>query len=260
MKTDSSGIVQWSKTFGGQSTDAGYDIHVNSDLSFVISGYTESLGYGHLRGNDSTNIFLMKTNENGNLLWMEAYGDGLQDEAFRSAKSNDGGYLISGFTTNYLFNGSTQMLFIKTDSMGLSGCHEENVVPNDSLITMPFLSVNFNQLTGLPINTFMFTETSFIPSEDDACLFSTVNFNNINETKLKIYPNPFNYQIEISFDKSKSANEELLISDVYGKVIKSLNVYSSPYLLDTTEFESGIYIISLKSMNKCGKGMLVVKY
>ena len=39
-----------------------------------------------------------------------------------------------------------------------------------------------------------------------------------------------------------------------------LNVYSSPYLLDTSELERGTYIISLKSMNKCGKGMLVVKY
>lgn len=258
MKTDSDGNVQWTKTFGGGYTDAGYDIHVNADKSIVISGYTESLGYGHLRGNDSTNIFLMKTSENGELLWMEVYGDGLQDEGYRSAKSNDGGYLISGFTTNYLFNDGTQMLFIKTDSMGLSGCHEMNVTPDDSLITMPVQSVNFNQLSGLPVNTFLFTKTTFTPNEDDACLFSTVNYN-INDKKLKVYPNPFSSQIEISFDSPISLNEELQISDICGKIIKSFHIFSSPYLFDTSELARGIYIISLKYFNNSGKSMLVVK-
>ncbi len=260
MKTDSAGNVQWSKTFGKDKTDAGYDIHVNSDLSFVISGYTESLGYGHIQGGDSSNIFLMKTNENGDLLWMQTYGDGLQDEAFRSAKANDGGYLISGFTTNYIFSDSSQMLFIKTNSLGLTGCHEENVDPDDSLINMPFQSVNFNQLSGLPVNNIILSENSFSPSTNDACLFESIDSKELSENSLKVFPNPFSNQIEISFNNNISSEQELLISDLCGKIIKSIKINFTPLTLDTDNLDAGVYIISLKTSNISGRGILVLKY
>lgn len=260
MKTDSNGNFQWSKTFGNSYTDAGYDIHITDDFSFIISGYTESLGYGHKNGGDSANIFLMKTNINGDLQWMETYGDGLQDEAFRSAKANDGGYVISGFTNNYLFNDSSQMVFIKTDSMGLTGCHEERVNPIDSIIGMPFQSVNFIQSSGISYNTFVLTETSFNPSNDDACLFTNLNLNVSEENKINIYPNPFNNQIEISIDKEFSPEGVLKVYDTYGKIVKSANVNYNPVVLDMEELESGIYFASLITKNEIVKGIILIKY
>ena len=260
MKTDSSGNVQWSKTFGNSYTDAGYDIHITDDFSFILSGYTESLGYGHKLGGDSANIFLMKTNVNGDLQWMETYGDGLQDEAFRSAKAKDGGFLISGFTNNYLFNDSSQMVFIKTDSAGLTGCHEERVNPVDSVFSMPFHSVNFNQLSGLPFNTIVLAETSFNPTNDDACLFTNLNSNISKENIIKIYPNPFNDKIEISIDKNFSPGGLLNVYDAYGKIIKSVKANYNPFVLDMGELESGIYFASLFIMNETSKGTILIKY
>lgn len=260
MKTDSSGNVQWSKTFGNSYTDAGYDIHITNDFSYILSGYTESLGYGHKLGGDSANIFLMKTNVNGDLQWMETYGDGLQDEAFRSAKANDGGYLIPGFTNNYLFNDSSQMVFIKTDSMGLTGCHEESVNPIDSVFNMPFHSINFNQLSGLPFNTFVLAETFFNPTNDDACLFTNINSNISKEKKINIFPNPFNNKIEISTDNNFSPEGILIVNDAYGKIIKSVKVHYSPFILDMEDLESGIYFASLITENEAGKGIILIKY
>ncbi len=246
MKTDSAGNVQWSKTFGDLQTDAGYDIHVNPDNSFVLSGYTEGLGYGHMRGDDSSNVFLMKTNENGDLLWMEVYGDGLQDEAFRSAKASDGGYLIPGFTANYLFNDSTQMLFIKTDSMGLTGCHEESVIPIDSMITMPFQSVNFNQLSGLPVNTFILTETSFTPSNDDACLFADINSKNKSENGLKVFPNPFNEKLNIEGENMELL--EIIFYDIFSRKIFSTK-FMKAASINTELFMNGIYFYRIIDKN-----------
>ena len=257
MKSDNNGNLVWSKTFGGNKTEAAYDIHINPDSSFFLSGYTESYGSGNERGDDSSNVFLMKTNVNGDFLWMEVYGDGLQDEAFRSAKANDGGYIIPGFTTNYLFNDSSQMLFIKTDSLGISGCHEEGITPVDSFIVMPVQNITLNVLGGISVSNLALTETTFTPDLDDACLFASVNRNELTE-KLNVFPNPFNERIEIKVD-NYSQGSELLIADLYGKEIKSLKINSSSIIFQTNELEKGAYIFSLKNGNKVEKGILVIK-
>ena len=249
MKTDSSGSVQWSKTFGKSWTDAGYDIYINPDFSFVISGYTESLGYGHRFGTDSSNIFLLKTNENGDLLWMETYGDGLQDEAFRSAKASDGGYLIAGFTNNYHLNDSSQMIFIKTDSLGFTGCHEQRVTPVDSAITMPFQSVSFNQLSGLSEDTLILIQTSINPANDDACLFASVNSKISFEPSLSISPNPFNDKIKIESENNET--NEIIIYDIFSRKIFSKK-FQKNTVLNTENFEKGIYLYEIHDE----KGML----
>jgi hypothetical protein len=113
VKTDTTGNIIWGKTYGGAETDAGYTARENNDGSIVVSGYSNSLGYGHNlrlsgtgsatkknrssdfslrksisdiqsndRGDDSTNVFLMKVDAGGDTIWTRTYGDGAQDEAF----------------------------------------------------------------------------------------------------------------------------------------------------------------------------------
>jgi len=259
MKTDRAGDVQWSKVFGGRKTDASYDIHIDSDQSFVLSGYTESLGHSHIMGNDSSNIFLLKTDSTGDITWMETYGDGLQDEGFRSAQADDGGYLIPGFTTNYLFNDSTQMIFIKTDNLGYSGCHEQRVQPVDSFVVMPYLDVFLNQLSGIVLSAVTLTQTSFVPDHDDACLFASLE-NDELKSALDIYPNPFENFIRISLPENYSIGGELTISDLLGKVIISEKIISTECIIRTDILESGVYVVSLVNSVESVKGKLILKY
>ncbi len=257
MKTDSTGNPLWTKTFGGAKTDAAYDIHVNSDNSFVLSGYTESLGYGHTRVSDSTNVFLLKTDENGALIWMEVYGDGLQDEAYRSNLAPDGGYVISGFSSSYLLNDSTQIFIIKTDSTGITGCHEESAIPPDSLITMPFQTIILSQLSGIALNTPTFNELTANPTNDDACLFSNVSATSSHNTEIIAFPNPFKNTIHYKFD-GISVEGSLIISDSYGRIFKHLPINQPEGEINLEELANGFYLLSLfdkkYSMNvKCIK-------
>ncbi len=125
---------------------------------------------------------------------------------------------------------------------------------------MPFQSVNFNQSSGISYNTFVLTETSFNPSNDDACLFTNLNLNVSEENKINIYPNPFNNQIEISIDKEFSPEGVLKVYDAYGKIVKSVNVNYNPVVLDMEELESGIYFASLITKNEIVKGIILIKY
>ena len=105
------------------------------------------------RGDDSTNVILMKVNAVGDTIWTRTFGDGAQDEAFHFSKMDDGGYLIAGFTTSYSSTvDSTQMLLIRTDSTGHSGCHEQDGHPIIDTTNFTTQSLPFTQARGINVN------------------------------------------------------------------------------------------------------------
>jgi hypothetical protein len=246
MKTDMQGTPLWSKTFGGTATDAAYEIFENADESLVLSGYTDSYGHGH-RGDDSTNIFLMKTDATGNLIWMETYGDGLQDEGFRCNVATDGGYLIPGFTVNYMLGDSSQMVFIKTDAAGLSGCHEEAVVPADTDFAMPVHPVTLSSLAGMNNAIFGLTVSNISPPENDLCSFVNVPDNSVDKLS-GVYPNPFSEKLIIDLKEEANANIEVLNSA--GDVIFTSIMKNKTFIVSTISWPAGIYFIKIISDKK----------
>lgn len=61
LKTDGFGNQQWSQTFGGNYEDIGLSVEQTTDGGFIICGQTKSFGNGQ------TDIYLIKTNNNGNI-------------------------------------------------------------------------------------------------------------------------------------------------------------------------------------------------
>jgi hypothetical protein len=247
MSTDDQGNIEWAKTFGETESDAAYDIQVNPDNSYVISGYTESLGHGNgrMQGLDEANVFLLKTDENGTLAWMQTYGDGLQDEAFRCAKAPDGGYLVAGFTKNYLLTDSSQMLFIKTDAAGESGCHEEAVTPVDSFINLPFQNITLTQLSGISFSNFAMVQTAVTTDNDDACLFASSD-KNVLVNEIKAYPVPFSDKLEINLSNIHLPCE-IIMFDATGKQLKNLIASEKLFNMETSVLSAGYYILKIKN-------------
>jgi len=111
VKTDSSGIAQWNKTYGGTNFDVARSVVQTNDGGYAITGYTSSYGAG---GYD---LWLVKTNSSGNMQWNKTYGGTNYDEACSVAQTNDGGYIIGGYTSSY-GAGVSDFWLIKTNSSG----------------------------------------------------------------------------------------------------------------------------------------------
>ena len=113
VKVDSEGMYQWSQTFGGAGTDHGRSIDITDD-GYFISGYTDSYGTNGFQ------IWLIKTDLEGNLQWDEKYGGDGDDRAYWGQKVLDGGYAIVG-SSNSNDNSVPDVILIKTDDQGKLG-------------------------------------------------------------------------------------------------------------------------------------------
>jgi len=111
VKTDSLGIPVWTKTYGGTNSDAGFAGRT-PDGGLIISGWTFSYGAG------SSDVYLIKTNSQGDTLWTRTFGGTGADLRYDFDYSVHGGYIVSGQTCSF---GDTlgDVYLVKTDSLGI---------------------------------------------------------------------------------------------------------------------------------------------
>jgi hypothetical protein len=111
IKTDSAGNKEWDKTFGGSAEDRGYYGQQTTDGGYVIIGYTNSYGAGR------SDVWLIKTDNNGNMMWNRTFGGDNWDEGYSGQQTADGGYIITG-RKNKFGSPFPNVLLIKTDGNG----------------------------------------------------------------------------------------------------------------------------------------------
>jgi hypothetical protein len=114
VKTDANGDTLWTRTYGGTNGDYSYYIEQTADDGYIIVGLTTSFGAG---GND---LYLLKTDINGDTLWTRAHG-GIDDECGQCVRQTaDGGYIVVGYTKSFGANPGHHydVWLLKTDANG----------------------------------------------------------------------------------------------------------------------------------------------
>ena len=109
FKTNSEGEMLWEKSFSGGYNDGGSYVQITDDGGYIITGVTtpsKLLIY---------DVLLIKTDDEGELLWRKTFGGKYDDWGFDVQQTYDGGYIIIG-ETRTLFG--RDALLIKTNSDG----------------------------------------------------------------------------------------------------------------------------------------------
>ena len=114
IKTDSSGNPIWKKAIGETSSDFANDVQQTSDSGFIVCGYSISSFSGGFAGE---NIYLIKLNSNGSILWSKIIGGVGNERANSVRQTSDGGFIIAG-TTNSWGAGGNDFYLVKTDGNG----------------------------------------------------------------------------------------------------------------------------------------------
>ena len=113
VKTDASGNLQWSKTYGGPNTDVGWSVVQTEDGGYAIAGFTWSFGVG----GRFPDIWLVKTDALGNHQWNHTYGRIDGDVGHSVVQTKDGGYAIAGYRV-YFGSADMDVWLVKTDPLG----------------------------------------------------------------------------------------------------------------------------------------------
>lgn len=103
---------QWSALYGGAEDDYAFDIEVLAD-GYLIAGHTKSFG----NANGKYDIWLVRTDEMGNILWTKTYGGSLDESVLSVSQAHDGGFILCGHTSSW-GQGLSDGYFVRIDRHG----------------------------------------------------------------------------------------------------------------------------------------------
>jgi hypothetical protein len=115
VKTDVSGDMQWSQTYGGSGNDQGWSIAQTADGGYILAGFSTSYGDGFFPVG-----LLIKVDASGKEQWTKTYSGEREVEFYSVIQTRDSGYTLTGQIDRYLSNGGFgwDVLLAKTDSTG----------------------------------------------------------------------------------------------------------------------------------------------
>ncbi len=304
IKTDEGGNELWQKNYGASHDDYGMDMIECEDGSIVITG-TKSGFYNDVQDNyrvHDADIFMIKTDENGNELWQKTLGGTGHDFGCSITGANDGFFILG--STQSFGNGSFDMFLIKTDRDGNEEWHKTfggddyeygvSIVKNNEGDLYLFgTTKSFGQL-GSADYYLVKTDTqgnelwnltiggdstdignSIIAGEDNGCMvigqsksFGNGKFDvlivkvskdgliedlasstgNLPDSNFMIYPNPVSVSGRINF-KSDVQRPELIMElfTVQGQSVKSYTLRQPDYNYSVETLPAGTYVYRIHS-------------
>jgi len=119
MKTDANGDSLWTRVYGGNREDIGYVVELTTDGGYIIGGHTQSYGAG------DSDMWLLKTDANGDRLWAKTYGGYTWEKCFSVQQTTDGGYVMAGRTASFGMGGY-DFYVVKVDDKGHELCPDDH--------------------------------------------------------------------------------------------------------------------------------------
>jgi hypothetical protein len=147
IKTDSSGEMQWRRTYGDKYYDASCSLVELSDGGYALGGTTTEVGkFGPI----SRDFGLFRVDSSGNLVWTKVFNAQIdpsvsdiksEDNAYSMILARDGSYAIAGSTQSYWDGSHIDVFFVKTESL------EQNIAPSPS-VSPPQVPISVGDVSG----------------------------------------------------------------------------------------------------------------
>jgi len=102
----------WTKKFSGSGYASPYYVDTTDDMGFVIAGNTRTCGTNNL------DLYIVKTDAEGNEMWNLIYGSPNKDEAFCIQQTQDLGYIVCGSWNRTLLGNDGDIILMKLNEFG----------------------------------------------------------------------------------------------------------------------------------------------
>ncbi|RRQ49941.1 hypothetical protein DZC72_04980 [Maribacter algicola] len=105
VKVDGSGNLIWERTFGGSRFDAAQAVVSSKDGGYYVVGNSKSSDQDVSSNNGENDIWMLKTDDKGNLLWQGSFGGSQIDFGYDVVEGEDGSVLLIGESQSVDFQG-----------------------------------------------------------------------------------------------------------------------------------------------------------
>lgn len=100
VKMDSDGEMLWQKSYGGSAYDLCYGICNGVNGGFILVGQTNSIDGDVTENKGLYDYWIIKIDDNGEIVWQKTFGGTSSENARSIIPTNDGNYLIAGYTSS----------------------------------------------------------------------------------------------------------------------------------------------------------------
>lgn len=130
LKLDSKGDIQWQKLFGGSQMEgekeffeSAFSIQQTNDGGYIVTGPSGANDISGVKNNGNCDYFILKLDSDGNIILQKMYGGSGYDKAYCVQQTNNGGYIVAGFSDSTDIpgiknNGYMDIYIIKIDLKG----------------------------------------------------------------------------------------------------------------------------------------------
>jgi hypothetical protein len=247
IKTNENGDASWTKTYGTTGYDYGGPVIQTDDDGYMISGSTDN------SGSDGMDLYLIRTDSNGDTLWTRTYISSGWESAISMVETNDNNYLI---LSKYNEEGGTEDIFMRkidhsgntlwTNVFGESG--------NDGGYCVKETSDNGFVITGTSYNVDNGNYDIYLLKTDDNGLVLGVEQNNIDAFSSKIFPNPNDGFFTIDLGNEFKSVISLEIVNLRGQTIytrKADNIRKDMVHIDLSNCEKGMLFVRIYFEHTC---------
>lgn len=265
VKIDSSGVVIWDKSYGGNLGDNVNKVYLRDQQLFLV-GFSESgiSGTKTENCNGLYDFWIIKIDFNGDEFWQRAIGGSDLESAHRMTFTSKhqllfyGGSLsgISGDKTEPAF-GSTDYWIVSLDSNGY--LLWDKTIGGDNYDLIDFIRIESNyDFTIVGTSMTDISDDKTVPSYGEADIWIIKGSTMLQNDNLKLYepilyPNPSNGYIQFSEYVS-----QVRISNMKGQVIFELADNNSNKI-EIDNLSSGMYYIEFVHNSKTYTKKLVVQ-
>jgi hypothetical protein len=251
IKTNAAGDTQWTRTYGGAQPEHGHSVQQTADSGYVICGTTLSFGAG------AADIWLIRTNANGDTLWTRTFGGDTADLGHSVAQTADHGFILCGQTASF-GAGNYDAWLIKTDSIGdtlwtrtFGGANDDVGYSVQQTTDGGYITAGKTKSSGAGGEEFYLIKTD--AAGHVAIAEPKADCTRASAPSLSCEPNPFRTMTAISLQLTASSPTELTFFDVSGRCVRTLTANrTSRAVWDGTDelgraLSSGAYIVRLSA-------------
>lgn len=112
LKLDSSGHVEWERTYGGGNDDRAFSVMQTTDGGYIVAGETKSFG------EEQGDFWALKLYSYGDIEWQRTYGGVRREGASSIQQTNDGGFIVAGNSLSFTGTYCDDFWILKLDSSG----------------------------------------------------------------------------------------------------------------------------------------------